>query len=388
MFHRNIGILLREYASEFRSLAIVGPRQSGKSTLVKTLFIEKPYVTLEDIDIRKFAETDTRGFLNQFPNGAIIDEVQRVPEILNYLQNIIDSRNEDGLFVLTGSNQFLLQDNISQTLAGRIGFIDLYPLTMSEITPEFKDHLNIKDIIFRGFYPEVIYKHRNARVWFENYIRTYVERDVKLLKNIDNIMLFMKFVKLCAGRTGQIVNYQSLSVEAGIDHKTVQSWLGILQSSFIIKLIQPYYSNFNKRMIKAPKLYFIDTGLACHLLGLRHSKELDNYHSWGALFENFIIMEFYKSIANLGLNYPLYYWRDSNGIEIDLIIDKGTDFIPIEIKASQSFQKDFTKNIKKIQELSMSRNKGYVVYQGGFELSDGDKIDVINYNNLTKILVE
>jgi predicted AAA+ superfamily ATPase len=386
MFHRNIGILLLEYASEFRSIAVVGPRQSGKSTLVKTVFIEKPYVTLEDIDIRKFAESDTRGFLNQFPNGAIIDEVQRVSEVFNYLQNIIDTRNEDGLFVLTGSNQFLLHDNISQTLAGRIGFIDLYPLTMSEITPEFKNHLDIKDIIFRGFYPEVIYKHRNARVWFENYIRTYVERDVKLLKNIDNVMLFMKFVKLCAGRTGQILNYQSLSVEAGIDHKTVQSWLGILQSSFIIKLIQPYYSSFNKRTIKAPKLYFIDTGLACNLLGLRYSKELDNYHSWGALFENFVIMEFYKNIANLGLNYPLYYWRDSNGIEIDLMIDKGTDFIPIEIKASQTFQKDFTKNIKKIQDLSNSRNKGYVVYQGDFELSDGDKIEVINYNHLTKIL--
>ena len=388
MFHRNIGILLREYASEFRSIAVVGPRQSGKSTLVKTVFIEKPYVTLEDIDIRKFAETDTRGFLNEFPNGAVIDEVQRVPEIFNYLQNIIDTRNEDGLFVLTGSNQFLLQDNISQTLAGRIGFIDLYPLTMSEITSEFSDHLDIKDIIFRGFYPEVIYKHRNPRIWFENYIRTYVERDVKLLKNIDNIMLFMKFVKLCAGRTGQIVNYQSLSIEAGVDFKTVQSWLGILQNSFIIKLIQPYYSNFNKRTIKAPKLYFIDTGLACNLLGLRHSKELDNYHSWGALFENFIIMEFYKNIANRGLNYPLYYWRDSNGIEIDLMIDKGTDFIPIEIKAGQTFQKDFTKNIKKIQEISLSRNKGYVVYQGDFELSDGDKIEVINYNNLAKILVQ
>lgn len=386
MIIRNSEDLLRLYASEFRSLAIVGPRQSGKSTLVKTVFADKPYVTLEDIDIRRFAENDTRGFLNQFPNGAVIDEVQRVPDILNYLQTIIDTRNEDGLFILTGSNQFLLMDSISQTLAGRIGFIDLFPCTLAEISPDFTIHLDIKELIFRGFYPEVIAKNRNPRLWYENYIRTYVERDIKLMKNIDNIMLFMKFVRLCAGRVGQILNFQSLSIEVGIDYKTVHSWLGILQNSFIIKLVQPYYANFNKRIIKSPKLYFTDTGLACHLLGIRNAKELDTFHSWGAIFENFVIMDIYKNIANKGLNYSLYYWRDSNGVEIDLMIDKGTDFVPIEIKAAQTYQKDFTKHIKKIQQISESKNKGYVIYQGEFELSDGEQIDVINYKNLTRIL--
>jgi uncharacterized protein len=386
MVIRTASQLLREYATEFRSLAIVGPRQSGKSTLVKTVFDDKPYVTLEDIDVRRFAETDTRGFLNQFPNGAVIDEVQRVPHILNYLQTIIDTRNEDGLFILTGSNQFMLMDSISQTLAGRIGFIDLFPFTYSEISPNYTTDIDLKEIIFRGFYPEVIAKNRNPRIWFENYIRTYVERDIKLLTNIDNIMLFMKFVRLCAGRVGQILNYQALSNEVGIDYKTVHAWIGILQNSFIIKLIQPYYSNFNKRVIKAPKLYFTDTGLVCNLLGLRKANELDTFHAWGAIFENFVIMDLYKNIANQGLNYPLYYWRESNGMEIDLIIDKGSEFIPIEIKAAQTFQKDFTKNIKKIQQISNSNNKGYVVYQGDFELTDGEQIDVINYKNIEKIL--
>lgn len=386
MFVRTASELLREYATEFRSLAIVGPRQSGKSTLVKTVFLDKPYVTLEDIDIRRFAESDTRGFLNQFPNGAIIDEVQRVPHILNYLQTIIDTRNEDGLFILTGSNQFILMDTISQSLAGRIGFIELFPFTNNEIPLDYTTDIDIKGIIFRGFYPEVIAKNRNPRIWFENYIRTYVERDIKLLTNIDNIMLFMKFVRLCAGRVGQILNFQALSIEVGIDYKTVHAWIGILQNSFIIKLVQPYYSNFNKRVIKAPKLYFTDTGLVCNLLGLRNAKELDTFHAWGAIFENFVIMDIYKNIANKGLNYPLYYWRESNGMEIDLIIDKGSDFIPIEIKPAQTYQKEFTKNIKKIQQISESKNKGYVIYQGDFELTDGEQIDVINYKNLTKIL--
>jgi len=245
MVSREIETLLREYAKEFRSLLLVGPRQSGKSTLVKKVFSDKPYISLENIDERELALGDPRAFLQRFPYGAILDEIQRVPSLFNYLQEILDNSSEDGLFILTGSNNLLLQSNISQTLAGRIGILDLLPLSLNEIKKFDSEELNIDSLIIKGAYPEIYNKKRNPQHWYPSYIRTYVERDVREIKNIDNISLFTRFIRLCAGRVGQQLNVSSLSNECGIDVKTVNSWLSVLESTYIIKLLQRQLAESN-----------------------------------------------------------------------------------------------------------------------------------------------
>ncbi len=273
MIKRELKVILGEYAGEFRSVLLVGPRQSGKTTLVQETFPDKPYVSLENPDERLLAETDARAFLNRFPQGAILDEVQRVPSLFSYLQEILDRTGQDGLFILTGSNNILLQENISQTLAGRLGILDLYPLSFREISNIGKEY-TLNELIFKGSYPEIYNKNRKSELWYNSYIRTYIERDVRQLKNIENTSLFIKFLKTCAGRTGQQLNVSAISNECGIDLKTVNSWLSVLEQTYVIKLLQPFYKNFNKRIVKTPKLYFIDTGLACSLLGIRKKEEL------------------------------------------------------------------------------------------------------------------
>ncbi|MEK6616456.1 MAG: AAA family ATPase, partial [Bacteroidota bacterium] len=276
MIKRTAEKLLRNYSRQFRALAVVGPRQSGKTTLVKMTFPGKPYVSLENPDERMQADSDPRGFLNRFKNGAIIDEAQRVPVLFSYLQQILDETRKESLFILTGSNNFLLQQSVTQSLAGRIGYIDLLPLSINEISFFVKTKISTDELILNGCYPELYDKKRISSIWYPAYIRTYVERDVRQLRNIDNTLLFTRFLQLCAGRTGQQISVSALSNECGIDVKTVNSWLGILQSSYIIFLLPPHHRNFNKRIVKTSKLYFTDTGLACSLLGIHKTKELSN----------------------------------------------------------------------------------------------------------------
>ncbi len=375
MIKRELINVLQEYATEFRSVLLVGPRQSGKTTLVQEAFSDKPYISLENPDERLLAETDSRAFFNRFPNGAILDEVQRAPILLSYLQEILDRTQQDGLFILTGSNNILLQENISQTLAGRLGILDLYPLSYREILSIEKKH-TLNELIFKGSYPEIYNKNRKPELWYNSYIRTYIERDVRQLKNIENTSLFIKFLKICAGRIGQQLNISSISNDCGIDLKTVNSWLSILEQTYVVKLLQPFYNNFNKRILKTPKLYFIDTGLACSLLGIRKIEELEYSHFRGSLVENFIIMECFKNASNHKNENSFYYWRDNNGVEVDLIIDKDRTFIPVEIKSAQTFSNDFTKNLKKIKKYSDVK-KAVIVYDGEmeFETSDGIKIE-------------
>lgn len=374
MLYRELTSILREYTGEFRSVLLVGPRQSGKTTLVQQAFPDKPYVSLENPDERLLAETDARAFLNRFPDGAILDEVQRVPTLLSYLQEILDKSDEDGLFIMTGSNNILLQENITQTLAGRIGVLDLYPLSFREIVAIAKD-FTLNELIIKGSYPEIYHKNRKPELWYNSYIRTYVERDVRQIKNIENASLFIKFLKICAGRLGQQLNITAISNECGIDLKTVQSWLSVLEQTYVIKLLQPFYNNFNKRILKTPKLYFIDTGLACSLLGIRKIEELALSHFRGALVENYLILECIKNDANQRLEQSFYYWRDNKGVEVDLIIDKGASFLPIEIKSAETFSKDFTRNLIKIKNYSGVK-EAVVVYDGKmeFETSDGIKV--------------
>lgn len=378
MVQRNAEKLLKIYGRQFRALAVVGPRQSGKTTLVKKVFKNKPYVSLENPDERLQATNDPRAFLSRFPKGAIIDEAQRVPELFSYLQQILDETNKRGMFILTGSNNFLLQQSITQSLAGRIGYVDLLPLTLNEINSFGKTKLSTDQLILNGCYPELFHKKIKPQVWYPSYIRTYVERDVKQLRNIDNTLQFTRFLKLCAGRIGQQLVVSALSNECGIDIKTVNSWLGILQSSYVIHLLQPHHNNFNKRIVKTPKLYFMDTGLACSLLDIKQTQELNKSHFRGALFENYILMEFLKKKYNEGLPASFYYWRDNKGIEIDILMDKGKKLLPIEVKSAQTFQASYLKPM--LQWNSFSKNKGgFLLYDGKMEFTHASKINIQNW---------
>ena len=381
MIKRAAERLVRSYSKQFRALAIVGPRQSGKTTLAKKVFPKKEYVSLENPDERMLAETDPRAFLTRFPKGAILDEAQRVPSLFSYLQQALDETKKEGLFILTGSNNFLLQQTISQTLAGRIGYIDLLPLSYAEIKT-FDDELKTTDeLILHGCYPELFDKKRSPGIWYPAYIRTYVERDVKLLRNIENSVLFNRFLQLCAGRCSQQLNVAALSNECGIDVRTVNAWLGILQSSFIIYLLPPFYNSYNKRVVKTPKLYFTDTGLACSLLGIRTKKELSVSHFRGALFETYVIMEMFKKKFNHGSDSRLYFWRDNKGVEVDLLVDKGNKLIPIEIKSAQTFQERYLQSIHLWN--GFSKNKGGILlYDGQQEFSKTNGMKVQNWRSV------
>jgi len=372
--------LLRKYSRQFRAVAVVGPRQSGKTTLVRKVFPRKPYVSLEDPDERMLAATDPRSFLARYKNGAIIDEAQRVPELFNYMQGILDQVRKDGFFILTGSNNFLLQQSISQSLAGRIGYIDLLPLCYSEILQFRRKNNSSDDLILNGCYPELYDKNRKPVLWYPAYIRTYIERDVKQLRNIENTLSFNRFLQLCAGRTGQQLNVSALSNEAGVEMRTCQAWLSILQSSYIIHLLPPYHKNFNKRVVKTPKLYFVDTGLACSLLGIREKNELTYSHFRGALFENYVIMEMLKQKYNSGSTAGFYYWKENNGLEIDLLIDSGGHLTAHEIKSSGTYNESLLKNLHQWNKISGS-GKGVLLYNGTLELLENKHARVINWAN-------
>ena len=274
-------------ANQFKAVAVIGPRQSGKTTLVRMVFKDKPYANLENPDIRKFAMEDPRGFLSNYPKGAVLDEIQRVPELFSYLQQILDDSTTNGLFVLTGSNNFLLQESISQSLAGRVGYLFLLPLSLQEINDQ---EFNINQLIFKGGYPALYNETTEPAKWYPNYIRTYVERDVRLIKNITDLFAFERFLRLCAGRIGQLFNMSNLAIEVGVDVKTISSWIGILETSFIVFRLQPYHANFNKRIVKMPKLYFYDTGLAVALLGVENAEQLKLHPFRGSLFENMVVI--------------------------------------------------------------------------------------------------
>ncbi len=366
------------YSNEFRAVMIVGPRQSGKTTLVRNTFPDKPYVSLENPDERLLAQNDPRAFLARFPDGAILDEIQRVPELFNYLQEILDNTDKDGLFILTGSNNILLQEGVGQSLAGRLGVLDLLPLSYRELENHGASNASLTELILKGTYPEIYDKNRKPELWYNSYLRTYVERDVRQIKNIENLLLFNKFIKLCAGHIGQQLNLSTLSNECGINTRTVQSWLSILEMTYIVKLLPPYYQNFNKRIVKAPKLYFYDTGLACALLSIRKTEELAFSHFRGSLVENYIIMECIKNDKNLNLGQMFYYWRDNNGIEIDLIIDTATHFRPVKIKSAQTYHSDFSKNLHKLMKLS-GVSESWVVYDGDQEFDGSDGIHLMNW---------
>lgn len=364
MIHRTATARLKKLAGTFRSVAVVGPRQSGKTTLCKTVFPKKPYVSLENPDTLAFANTDPRGFLGQFKNGAILDEIQRAPHLFSYLQQVLDETKKKGLFILTGSNNFLLQENITQSLSGRIAYLQLLPLSLAELKKSEKLKADYGSHILNGGYPEIFSKKINAVDWYSAYINTYIERDVRQLKNINNLSVFTKLLKLCAGRTGQILNLTSFSNDCGIDQKTVDAWLGVLQSSYIIYLLKPYHGNFNKRVMKTPKLYFYDTGVACSLLGITNAKQIATHAAKGALFENMIVSELLKERLNAGATDNLYYWRDKTGNEVDVLIDKAGKLTAMELKAGETVSQDFFNGLIYFSSLNKKPTQKILVFGG------------------------
>lgn len=373
---------LIKLAKTFRSVAITGPRQSGKTTLCRNVFPKKPYASLENPDMLEFATSDPRGFLNQYKQGAVLDEIQKAPHLFSYLQQILDETKRKGLFILTGSNNFLLQHNITQTLSGRTSYLQLLPLSLQEMKLNKKAKIDYGWHILHGGYPEVIAKKINPADWYADYIRTYVERDVRQLKNISNLSLFTKFLRLCAGRTGQILNLTALSNDCGIDQKTAAAWLSVLQSSYIIYLLKPYYNNFNKRIIKAPKLYFYDTGVACSLLGISQAMQIAAHVTKGPLFENMIVSELLKERFNTGATDNLYYWRDKTGNEIDILLDKAGKLTIIELKAGETISPDFFRGLKYFSSLNNKTVQKLLVYGGNEEQKRSIGILVKPWNKL------
>ncbi|MEY3196673.1 MAG: hypothetical protein RLZZ59_39 [Pseudomonadota bacterium] len=381
MLKRDIEEFVRYSAKHFRVVTITGPRQSGKTTLAKTIFDDKQYVSLEDTDIRAFASSDPRGFLDKYKDGAIIDEVQHCPDLFSYIQTKTDHDQIPGQYILTGSQNFLLMQNITQSLAGRAAIIHLLPFCYNEIK-ECDGASDIFGLVYKGFYPQLYVSDVSPTIWYRNYIRTYIERDIRQIQNIQDIKTFQTFLKICAGRVGQLVNFSAIGTECGVSHNTVRAWISILESSFIIHLLKPHHKNFNKRLTKQPKLYFYDTGLASALLGIESPEQLDMHYAKGALFENLIVIELIKNRLNRGLEEGVYFWRDNHGREIDILLDD-KELIPIEVKASKTVIPDFFRNILYWNELS-GQDNGYVVFAGK-DNQTRDNIKVITLDKVVSI---
>ncbi|MCK5199951.1 MAG: ATP-binding protein [Spirochaetales bacterium] len=386
MIQRHLGAYINKIKNKFPIISITGPRQSGKTTLAKSLFPEYNYFNLENPDERMEVEEDIRGFLNNYARaGIIIDEAQNVPDLFSYLQPFVDKSNNMGKIILSGSQNFLLMEKISQTLAGRTGIVNLFPFSLSELkNTEFWKN-NVYDFLFTGMYPALYDRDIAPGDYYPVYIQTYIERDVRSLKNIGDLNIFRRFLQLCAGRVGQILNYSSIANDLGIDHKTVKSWISVLEASYIIFLLNPHYNNLNKRVIKQSKLYFYDTGLAASLLRIRSKDALYSFNLRGNLFENFIIAEYFKSTLHSGSQPDAFFFRDRTGNEVDLIIDKPPELIPIEIKSGETITNDFFKGLIKYQSLStINPEKCFLIYSG--DKSGKRKYgNILSWNQLEKI---
>ncbi|MCL4449143.1 MAG: ATP-binding protein [Actinobacteria bacterium] len=386
MIKRDIENILIKLATQYPVVTITGPRQSGKTTLIKYVFSDKKYVNLETPDMRRFALADPRGFLNQYDN-AILDEIQRAPELLSYIQPIVDENKEPGRFIITGSQQFEVLNNISQSLAGRTALLKLLPFSIAEIEG-IVDISLIDELIYNGFYPRIYDMDIDAHQAIGDYIVTYVERDIRQLIAIKDLNLFEEFLKLCAGRIGQLLNLQSLANDVGISHTTARSWISILEASYIIFLLPPWFNNFSKRLVKSPKLYFYDVGLASYLLGIENEKQVFRDPLRGNLFENLIIIEVLKYRFNKGKKSNLYFYRDSKGLEIDLIYEVGKDIFPIEIKSGATVSEDYFKNIKRFLHSykTLPIPYGSAVFYGGNEIQQRTDFKVYPASKVSELL--
>lgn len=364
MIRRDITNELLGSAGEYPVVTIFGPRQSGKTTLVRMTFPDKAYASLEDPDVRAAAERDPRGFLNAFPTGAILDEIQRLPVLLSYIQRIVDEANIPGMFILTGSHQPELHQSISQSLAGRTALLTLLTFSISELS-HYRATWDPFDLIAKGTFPRVHQEKLQAGRFFNGYVQTYLERDVRSLINIRDLRPFQQFITLLAGRAGQVVNLANLSNDVGVSATTIKTWISVLKASFVVFELPPFFENVKKRVIKTPKLYFCDPGLAAFLLGIKTPQHVSRDPLRGGLYENLLVTEVLKHRCNSGRRPELFFYRDSNGNEVDLILRKGRRLIPVEIKSAATFTEDFLKGIDRFSKVVGKRCTGGVVFYNG-----------------------
>lgn len=363
-------------------ISITGPRQSGKTTLSQLAFPDYEYVNLENLPTRQFAKDNPIGFLNRTGKGLIIDEAQYAPDLFSYIQVHVDKTRRNGEIILTGSQNFLFMENISQSLAGRVAVFHLLPFSLSELQGTEYQPDSFQECIVNGFFPRVYDQKVPLHIFYPSYTLTYLERDVRQVKNVGDLAVFEQFLKLCAGHIGQVFNQTTIANNAGLSLPTVKSWLSVLQTGFVAFLLPPYFKNYNKRLLKTPKLYFYDTGLACSLLGIHTPADLDNHFAKGALFENFIVVEMMKHFLNRGFQSNLYYWRDNTGNEIDLVVEHGAKIYPFEIKSGQTLQPHFFKNLEFFQKISGTPPEQCFLVYGGSETQDRSKAKVRNWNDL------
>ena len=378
--NRTMEGIIREAAKYFSVISVTGPRQSGKSTLLKYLFPNVPKYSLKDVNVREFAEHDPVAFLHQHSEGMFIDEVQKVPQLLEYIQGIVDD-NPDCKFLLTGSSNFELLHGLCESLPGSAGVYELLPMTYRESESTIGG-MSLDEFLYSGLYPAVCAKKNKAKLFYPSYVKTYLERDVRDLLKIKDQMLFMRFMKLCAARVGSIFNASEIASQLGIDSKTITSWLSVLQASYLVTLLPPYYENISKRLVKSPKLYFNDPGLACFLLDIESPRQLERDKMRGAIFENYVVMEVIKHRYNRGLLNGVYFYRDSNQNEVDILLKEEGEITAIEVKSSMTYHTSFENSISKLSEwIKTPVTNRMIVYSGDFENTTSN-IKLLNYRHL------
>ena len=383
--------VLLQRATLYPVVTVLGPRQSGKTTLCRMAFPDKPYVNLEQPDVREFAQQDPKAFLAQFPNGAVLDEIQNVPSLLSWIQVLTDADPRKGRFVLTGSHQLQVSAQVTQSLAGRTAVLELLPLSLSELAKASDlptvEPADANVLMLQGGYPRIHAQGMPPEVMLSDYFATYVERDVRQLINLRHLREFGQCVRLLAGRTGQLLNQTSLGNEVGVSSNTITQWLSILEASFLVFSLAPWSVNIGKRLVKSPKIYFYDVGLACWLLGIKTVEQLQHHPLRGALFENLVVLEVLKSLRNQGLRDPLYFFRDSNGLEIDLLLDHADGLQLVEIKASQTVSAALFKNLRTVSTLLGDRVKTQHLIYGGAERQDRTGVEVLPYGQAETLVL-
>lgn len=381
--HRQLAPVIKAQQTKFPVLAVTGPRQSGKTTLLKELFSDYRYVTLENPNTRSFAAEDPIAFLNQYEQKVIFDEIQRAPSLFSYIQSRVDESKIMGQYILSGSQNFHLINSITQTLAGRVALFKLLPFDFTELKHPELLAASYTQAGIKGFYPAIFDRDIDPIVFYANYIQTYIEKDVTELMNIRDLKLFRTFLGLCAGRAGQLLNFSALANECDISHTTAKAWLSILESSYIIFLLQPYHQNFNKRLVKSPKLYFYDTGLLNHLLGIRTAEELEENRLKGHIFENMILAEYQKKNHHLYLHQDYYFWQDSHAHEVDLLMKTGQGFSIFEIKATQTISSSLFKEMDRFEEIAVPAEVSKTLIYGGAENEKRTKYNVVSWKNIS-----
>ena len=355
---------LKRRAKASPVVVLTGPRQSGKTTLVRAAFPDKPYQNLEAPDVRDRALADPRGFLEAFPKGAVLDEIQRAPELLSYIQVDVDARAQRGKWILTGSQNLLLLSGVSQSLAGRAALLELLPLALPELRAASWLGQDLFTVLFRGGYPAPMQRREPQQAWLADYVRTYVERDVRQVLAVSDLLAFQTFLRLAAARTGQILNLSQLGSDAGVSHNTAKSWLGVLEASYLAVRVPPFFRNLGKRLMKTPKLHFLDTGLVCYLLGIRSAEELRAHPLRGAVFESWIVSEVLKAQRNAGLPSNLAFFRDAHGLEVDLLVDRGADIVAVEAKSGSTVASDAFEPLARVATLIPEIGEQIVIHGG------------------------